>query len=82
MISRMAPDLYQQARLNVKLTLDKPLTMDEFVNIETAVRTRGLEPMARDASQILDQSQPWQEPSPATLAMRCKRPCRGMAVGM
>jgi monoamine oxidase len=67
-ISRMDPDLYQQARLDVKLTLDKPLTMDEFVNLEKAVRTRVLEPMARDAaSQILDPSQPWREPNPTKL---------------
>lgn len=62
-VSRMDTDLYEQARLDMKLTLDKPLTMDEFVKLEKEMRTRVLEPMARDASQILDPSQPWLQPS-------------------
>jgi monoamine oxidase len=64
-VSRMGPELYEQAGLDVKLILDKPLKMDEFVECEKAMQPILLR-MAGDASQILDPSQPWQQPSLAT----------------
>lgn len=63
LISRMDPKLYEQAGLNLKLTLHKPLTMQEFFDLEEAMRKRVLEPMAWNARQIDDkyQSQPWRD---------------------
>ena len=63
MISRMDSRLYEQAGLNVKLSLGRDLTMDEIVKLEKEMRKRVLEPMARDASQIADPSRPWLFPS-------------------
>ena len=63
MISRMDPDLYQREGLDVKLTLDKPLTMDEFIKLEKAMRDRILQPIAALAKLIQDPSQPWKQGS-------------------
>ena len=62
-VSRMDSNLYEQARLSVKLRLGRDVPMDEFVKLEKAMRTRVLEPMAHDATQIMDPSQPWLQPS-------------------
>ena len=60
MISRMSPELYGQERLALRLRLGgKDISMDEFFKLENEMRKRVLEPMARDASQILEPSQPW-----------------------
>lgn len=59
MISRMNSELYEQARLNVRLRLGRDVSMDEFVQLEKAMRARVLEPLARDATRILDPSRPW-----------------------
>ena len=64
MISRMSPELYDQERLALRLRLGgKDISMDEFFKLEKEMRKRVLEPMARDASQILDPSQPWLQPA-------------------
>ena len=64
MISRMSPELYDQERLALRLRLEgKDISMDEFFKLEKEMRKRVLEPMARDASQILDPSQPWLQPA-------------------
>jgi monoamine oxidase len=60
MISRMNSALYEQERLSVKLKLGgKDLSMDDFVQLEKAMRKRVLQPMAQEASFIIDPSQPW-----------------------
>ena len=60
MISRMSPELYDQERLALRLRLGgRDISMYEFFKLEKAMRTRVLEPIARDASQIVDPSQPW-----------------------
>ena len=46
MISRMEPDLYQREGLDVKLTLDKPSTMDEFFKLTKEMKDRVLLPIA------------------------------------
>jgi hypothetical protein len=63
MISRMNSELYEQAQLNVRLRLGRDISMDEFVQLEKAMRTRVLEPLARDATQVLDPSRPWLQPT-------------------
>ena len=62
MISRMDERLYHRAGLNVKLTLDNPLSMDEIIKLWEEVGNRVLQPMARHASQIKNESRPWDEP--------------------
>jgi Flavin containing amine oxidoreductase len=48
MISRMDPDLYHKAALDVRLILeDKPLTMEEFHKLEKEIEERVLVPMPR-----------------------------------
>jgi len=64
MISRMSPELYDEERLALRLRLGgRDISMDEFFKLEKAMRTRVLEPIARDATQILDPSQPWLQPA-------------------
>jgi monoamine oxidase len=46
----------------VQLMLDKKLTVDEIHKLDKEMETRVLEPIARDAGQIRDPSQPWLEP--------------------
>ena len=58
MISRMDPDLYQRAGLDVKLKLDTDLSMDEIIKLEKAMKVV-LTRIAMDASQIRDPSKPW-----------------------
>ena len=61
-ISRMDQDLhYQRAGLSAKLTLDKPLCMNEIIELEKAMNTRVLKPIADYARQIADPSQPWKQ---------------------
>jgi len=63
MISRMSPELYDQERLALRLRLGgKDISTDDFFKLEKEMRKRVLEPMARDASQILHPSQPWLQP--------------------
>jgi monoamine oxidase len=61
-ISRMDDGLYWRACLNVKLTLDEPLTTKQIDDLWKEAETRVLKPIARLASQIRDPSQPWLEP--------------------
>jgi monoamine oxidase len=63
MISRMDPDLYRKAGLDVQLKLeDKPLTMEEFRKLEKEMEDRVLKPMAELAKErIRFPSQPWLE---------------------
>ena len=63
MISRMNSELYEQAQLHVRLRLGRDISMDEFVQLEKTMRTRVLEPLARDATQIQDPSRPWLQPT-------------------
>lgn len=63
MISRMGSELYEQAQLSVRLRLGRDISMKEFVQLEKAMRKRVLEPLARDASQIVDPSRPWLQPT-------------------
>jgi monoamine oxidase len=59
-ISRMDEILYQRAGLNVKLTLDKPLSMAEIINLGKRMDEAVLRPIARLASKIqFDPSRPW-----------------------
>jgi monoamine oxidase len=59
-ISRMDEILYQRAGLNVKLTLDKPLSMAEIINLGKRIDEAVLRPIARLASKIqFDPSRPW-----------------------
>ena len=46
MISRMDSDLYHRAGLDVKLTLDQPLSMPEFEQLSKAMEKRILRPIA------------------------------------
>ena len=59
LISRMDTDLYRGQGLNVKLTLDRPLTMDEIRALGAEQETRVLRPIAKLASTIVDASRPW-----------------------
>ncbi|MGH9890601.1 MAG: flavin monoamine oxidase family protein [bacterium] len=61
MVSRMDPDLYHRAGLDVKLTLDKPLSMAEFLKLAKAMEERVLVPLAKLAKSIGDPSQPWKQ---------------------
>jgi monoamine oxidase len=61
MISRMKGGLYHREGLDVKLTLDKPLTMAEIISLEKEMETRVLEPIAQLAKQINDPSRPWNQ---------------------
>jgi monoamine oxidase len=60
-VSRMDPDLYQRAGLDVKLKLDKKLSMDEFKQLSEAMETRILKPIALLAKLIRDPSRPWRQ---------------------
>lgn len=59
-ISRMDPDLYQRAGLDVRLRLDRDLSMDEIIKLGKDMDVV-LEKIARDASQIRDPSAPWED---------------------
>jgi monoamine oxidase len=61
-VSRMDKDLYERAGLDIKLTLDKKLPVDEIRKLDEQMEKRVLEPIARLAGQIRDPSQPWLEP--------------------
>lgn len=65
LISRMNEDLYRGQSLNMKLTLDKPLSMDEIRALGKEMKARVLLPIARLASTIDDASQPWLQPTTA-----------------
>ena len=47
MISRMDPELYERAGLDVKLTLHKRLSRAEFKDLTTQMNARILSPLAR-----------------------------------
>jgi monoamine oxidase len=61
-ISRMDQKLYQRAGLSTKLTLHKPLSMNEICALDHDLEERVLKPMAVDAAKIQDPSKPWDEP--------------------
>jgi monoamine oxidase len=61
MMSRMDSDLYHQAGLDVKLTLDKPLSVPEFERLSKDMEKRILEPIALLAKGIHDPSRPWKQ---------------------
>ena len=61
MVSRMDPDLYHREGLDVKLTLDKPLSMAEFTQLGQAMEKRVLLPIALLAKGIRDPSRPWKQ---------------------
>ncbi len=60
-VSRMDDSLYGRECLNVKLTLDRPLSMKEIDNLWTEAEARILKPIARLAARIQHPSQPWLE---------------------
>ena len=62
-VSRMESDLYQRAGLDVKLTLDQPLSMSEFEKLSAAMEKRILRPLALLAMSIRDPSRPWHSAS-------------------
>jgi monoamine oxidase len=63
MISRMDEHLYALEGLTTKITLDKDLSIKEAKDLNDAMRTRVLEPLAHLADkEIKDPSQPWLEP--------------------
>jgi monoamine oxidase len=64
-VSRMSTELYEQARLNVKLTLDKALSQEE-VNALQKAEDYVLGRIASDAAQYIYDSyetQPWRQPT-------------------
>jgi monoamine oxidase len=61
-VSRMDNDLYERAGLDVKLTLDQKLPVDEIRKLDEHMEKWVLEPIARLAGQIRDPAQPWLEP--------------------
>jgi monoamine oxidase len=61
-ISRMNGNLYDKAGLNVKLTLDKPLSRDEIKALDQEIEWRILRPIGKLASMITDPSKPWLQP--------------------
>jgi monoamine oxidase len=60
-ISRTDSDHYHRAGLDVKLTLDRPLSVPEFEQLSAAMGTRILAPLAQLAEAIRDPSRPWQQ---------------------
>jgi monoamine oxidase len=58
-ISRMDDNLYERARLAVKLTLDKALSMDEIVKLNKKVETRVLKRIAELAQDVTFPHAPW-----------------------
>lgn len=60
-ISRMESDLYRRAGLDVKLTLDQPLSTAEFEQLTAAMEKRVLRPIALLALSIRDPSRPWKQ---------------------
>ena len=69
LVSRMNAELYRGQQLKVKMTLDKPLDMDEIRAIEKEKEEKVLRPIARLASRLIrDPSRPWDEPNPAVMA--------------
>lgn len=63
MIGRMESDLYERACLDVKLTLDKDLSMQEFKQLSKAMDERVLAFLAEAAKGLIDPSQPWKQSS-------------------
>jgi monoamine oxidase/subtilisin family serine protease len=61
-VSRMDGGLYERAGLDIKLTLDKPLSMREINDLNKEMEARVLLPMAKDAEAIKHESEPWREP--------------------
>lgn len=64
MISRMDTELYGREGLNVRLKLDKPLSMAEINKLEEEMEKRVLEPIAQlAASKVRNESEPWLDPA-------------------
>jgi monoamine oxidase len=61
LISCMDFDLYDGQRLNVKMTLDKALSMDEIRALNKEMEARVLRPIAKLASNIVNPERPWNE---------------------
>jgi monoamine oxidase len=61
-ISRMDESLYERTYMDVKVTLDRPLRMDENIALNKQMTFQVLRPMAELASQIKHPSRPWLEP--------------------
>jgi monoamine oxidase len=61
LISRMDSGLYDGQRLNVKMTLDKPLSMAEIAALDKDMEARVLRPIAKLASNIINPERPWNE---------------------
>jgi monoamine oxidase len=61
-ISRMDESLYERTYMDVKVTLDRPLRMDENIALNKQMIFQVLRPMAKLASKINDPSKPWLEP--------------------
>ena len=60
MISRMDPELYERAGLDVQLTLHKPLSRAEFKDLTKQMGARVLTPLAlKAAAEINHQARPW-----------------------
>jgi monoamine oxidase len=65
LISRMNTDLYAGQQLAARLTLDRPLSMDEIRAIEHERSTKVLRPLAEMARKRItgrDESHPWTDP--------------------
>ena len=60
-VSRMDESHYERAGLDVKRTLDRPLTMKEVLLLGEELKTKVLEPIAKLARQIVDPSRPWRQ---------------------
>ncbi len=60
-IGRMDKDLYAKAGLELKLRLDKPLSMAEIEKLEKDLRDKILKPIAKLARQIKYPSRPWDQ---------------------
>jgi monoamine oxidase len=60
-INRMDPELYQRAGLDVKLTLEKRLSNDEFLKRTKDMNDKVLLPIALLAKLIKDPSRPWNQ---------------------
>jgi len=64
LISRMEPELYEKAGLDVKFRLGgRDLTKGEIKELSTRMDENILQPIARNASQIRDASEPWDDPT-------------------
>lgn len=68
LISRMNTDLYAGQQLSPKLTLDRPLTVDEIRAIEEELSVKVLRKIAERAQKI-NATEPWKNVDPDVLAL-------------